>query len=58
MLINLIKNAMKFTISGFVRVSIAFDYAKQMLIVHVEDSGKGIDPSDLCKLFRRFGKLE
>ena len=57
-LINLIKNALKFTSSGFIQIFSSFDYIEQKLIVHVRDSGKGIEPADLEKLFKRFGKLD
>lgn len=57
-LINLIKNAMKFTSErGFIHLSVAFERAEKMLIVHLLDSGKGINREDLGKLFRRYGKL-
>lgn len=57
-LINLIKNAMKFTFGGLIRVTVAFDHFQQMLVVHILDSGKGIDRKNLGKLFCRFGKLK
>ena len=56
-LINLIKNALKFTMDGFIKVCAAYNPIEKVLTVHVRDSGKGIDPADLGKLFKRFGKL-
>ena len=56
-LINLIKNALKFTMDGFIKVCAAYNPIENVLTVHVRDSGKGIDPADLGKLFKRFGKL-
>ena len=50
-LINLIKNALKFTKEGFIRVSIAYVEATQMLVVHIRDTGSGIERSDIAKLF-------
>lgn len=41
-LLNLLRNAIKFTILGTVRVLVAFDAGKGMLFVHVQDSGRGI----------------
>ena len=57
-LINLVKNALKFTVSGSVRVLMAFDTSEQMLNVHIVDTGKGIREEDMCKLFLLFGKLQ
>ena len=50
-LINLVKNALKFTEQGFIKVSIAYNEASKNLIVHILDTGRGIDRSDLDKLF-------
>ena len=36
----------------------SYDYIESMLVVHVRDTGKGIEEKDLGKLFRRFGKLQ
>ena len=58
MLINLIKNALKFTPCGFIQILSFYNYIEQELVVHVRDSGKGISDQDLKKLFKRFGKLE
>ena len=57
-LINLVKNAMKFTEQGFIKVSMGYDEASKSLILHIRDSGRGIERSNLGKLFKRFGKLE
>ena len=46
-LINLVKNALKFTEQGYISVSMAYSEASQSLIVHIRDSGRGIEPSDL-----------
>ena len=45
-LINLVKNALKFTKKGAIQVLCAFNRAKQELEVHVVDSGKGISEDE------------
>ena len=52
------KNAIKFTQSGYIKVSMAFDRLTEMLIVHIRDTGRGIDRADLGNIFKRFGKLK
>ena len=56
-LINLIKNALKFTKKGWIKIIVAYDYNEKMLKVHIFDSGKGIKQEELNKLFTKFGKL-
>jgi len=56
-LINLVKNALKFCHRGRVRVVVAYDSDADMLKVHVVDNGKGICKDDIEKLFTMFGKL-
>ena len=58
-MINLVKNALKFTKKGLIRIKAAYRPEPDfLLIVHVEDSGVGIESQDLPKLFTRFGKLQ
>ena len=57
MLINLVKNAKKFTLVGGIKILASYDYKYQRLIVHVQDSGVGIAQEEMSKLFTRFGKL-
>ena len=45
-LINLIKNAFKFTRQGRISVYAAFDYERNLLRVHVQDTGWGIKSAD------------
>ena len=55
---NLVRNAIKFTRRGFIRIFVKFEWnPENLLSVWVEDSGIGIDQKDMHKLFTRFGKL-
>ena len=56
-LINLVKNAIKFTKQGYVKIVTAYDNVNDLLKVHVVDNGKGIQPEHIKKLFEAFGKL-
>ena len=57
-LINLVKNSLKFIAEGgVVAIDASYGADQQMLIVSVTDTGVGISPEDLPKLFTRFGKL-
>ena len=56
-LINLVRNAYKFTTSGKVDVRLAYDVERSVLQGQVKDTGSGIEKQDLAKLFSRFGKL-
>ena len=56
-LINLVKNAFKFTVTGQIKVELSYDVQQCSLSGKVSDSGCGISEEDLPKLFSRFGKL-
>ena len=56
-MINLVKNATKFTNVGYIKISACFDQESQLLVVHVKDTGSGIAVDELPKLFSKFGKL-
>ena len=57
-LINLVKNALKFTKSGgSIKIVTSYDFEEETLIAQVIDTGVGIAPEDLSKLFSQFGKL-
>ena len=57
-LINLVKNAKKFTEKGKIQVKASYSEQKEILVVHVNDTGVGIAADDLPKLFNKFGKLQ
>jgi len=55
-LLNLLSNAIKFTLEGRVVLRVRHDDA--ILYAEVEDSGIGIAPSDLERLFRPFEQVD
>ena len=57
MLYNLLGNALKFTYQGAVKVNIEFLHHEKLLITKVQDSGIGIQESDLRQLFIFFNCL-
>ena len=56
-LINLVKNAFKFTKEGYIQIQACYNKEESMLIVYVIDTGAGIAEEDFPKMFTRFGKL-
>ena len=57
-LINLTKNALKFTLKGDIHILAAYDEESEKLIVHVVDTGKGINNREMSILFKQFGKVQ
>lgn len=55
-LINLITNALKFTEEGHVKVDVTQD--DEMLVLRVEDTGKGIPPAKLETIFDDFVQVD
>jgi signal transduction histidine kinase len=53
---NLIDNAVKFTDRG--EVSVSVDNEEDKVVIQIKDSGSGITPSDLPKLFHKFGRID
>ena len=56
-LINLVKNALKFTKKGRIDVCANYSLNDEILSVKVTDTGAGIAEEDIPQLFTRFGKL-
>ena len=51
-LINLVKNALKFTNTGQIDIKACYrPKPENLLVVHVEDTGVGIESQDLPRLF-------
>jgi len=55
---NLIDNSMKYTPSGSVAVTLAFDRPRHLFVFAVKDTGVGIDPKVLPHLFQKFSRAE
>lgn len=56
-LINLVKNSLKFTHEGVVQIKACYNKHKRRLIVKICDNGIGISQEDQKKLFKTFGKI-
>lgn len=54
-IINLLSNALKFTESG--RVALRISYRSQIAHIEVEDTGIGIEPQDLKRIFEPFERV-
>ena len=57
-LFNLVNNAIKFTASGFVRITVEYERASSRLSIAIEDSGVGMAPAELEKLFKPFTQAD
>ncbi|HEY0647081.1 PAS domain S-box protein [Phenylobacterium sp.] len=57
-LLNLIGNAVKFTETGSVTLSVAYDDGAQALHVAVRDTGAGIPADRIDRLFKRFSQVD
>jgi two-component system, OmpR family, sensor histidine kinase VicK len=51
---NLLGNAIKFTWEGEISVNLSRDDTDQLVVVSVTDTGQGIDPEIIPRLFRKF----
>ena len=50
-LINIVKNALDYTISGMIKIFVSYDHNRSSLHVHVHDTGRGIAQEDLYHIF-------
>ena len=58
-LINLVRNAIKFTKAGMIEIKADYqNLPGSLLRVSVRDTGAGIDRDEINSLFTRFGKLQ
>ena len=57
-LLNLIGNAIKFTTNGGVQVRVSVDAAREEMTVAVADSGPGIQPAKLERIFEPFEQAD
>ncbi len=55
---NFISNALKFTQTGEVRVSASHDANRSLVEFHVKDTGIGIAPEHIEKIFEEFGQID
>lgn len=55
---NLISNALKFTEKGEVVISMRQDFSKENILFDVRDTGIGIQPSDLTRIFEEFIQID
>lgn len=58
MLINLVKNALKFTKNGRIVIEATYDVLQRCISIKVKDTGMGIQKEDLKLLFQPYGKLQ
>ena len=57
-LINLVKNSLKFTHEGIIQIKANYSKPLRRLNVKICDDGIGISKEDQKKLFKTFGKLK
>jgi len=56
--INLVSNAIKYTMEGYVRIYSDVEVDTRSIGIVVEDSGVGISSDQLQKLFKAFTKIQ
>ncbi|MCR5788893.1 MAG: response regulator [Lachnospiraceae bacterium] len=57
-MLNIINNAIKYTNEGSVKIRVSFDHQKERFHIEVSDTGIGIRPEDMKKLYESFQRLE
>ena len=55
---NLVDNALKYTPKGSIKLSLSADEAKKKVLLKISDTGIGIDPAVMPKLFQKFTRAE
>ena len=55
-LINLLGNAIKFTDKGWIELTVSYNTTQKRLVFIIADSGIGIEPEQLDKLFKPFSQ--
>lgn len=55
-ILNLIDNSIKYTPSGFIKVRLSKDKASNKISLRVEDSGVGVSPELMDRLFEKFSR--
>ena len=53
---NLVDNSLKYTPSGWVKVSLTLDKARHLFVFTVKDSGIGVSAETIPLLFQKFGR--
>eukprot|EP00347_Sterkiella_histriomuscorum_P016394 403353354 len=56
-LINLVSNGIKYTLEGYVKIIVKYDYPTNMILFKVKDTGVGICEEQHAKLFSAFTKI-
>lgn len=57
-LINLLGNALKFTDQGHVSLEVDYDRARSELLLRIQDTGIGIAPNELARVFDAFHQAD
>ena len=57
-LVNLTKNALKFSQGKQIKIRAKYEYSRQVLRVYVVDKGRGIKKEEMDTLFKLFGKIK
>lgn len=56
-IINLVGNAIKFTSAGG-KITVNTEIKDKFLVIHVADTGEGLEEEDIAKLFQKFGLVK